>query len=94
MHHRLFIAYFAWTFPKANIRRCCGGEQSTIFNSRLPLGRDERTFDGGICAVEQPGDQVLCMCVYVVVQQVINDDISCIALWYGTNCEPVAIIVV
>ena len=94
MHHRLFIASFAWTFPKAKRRRCCDGEQPTIFNARLPLGPGDRTLDGGMCGLEQPGDQVLCMCIDVVVQRVINDDISCIGLWCGSICEPVAIIVV
>ena len=93
-HHRLFIAYFALTFPKAKRRRCCDVEQSIIFNARLPLGRGDRTLDGGMCGVDQLGDEVLCVCVDVVVQRVINDDISCIALWCGSNCEPVMSIVV
>ena len=33
-----------------------------------------------MCGLEQLGDQVLCVCVYIGVQRVIDDDISCISL--------------
>ncbi len=65
-----------------------------MLNARLPLGRGDRTLDGGMCGLEQLGDQVLCVCVYIGVQRVIDGNISCISLGCGSNGEPVVIIVV